>query len=86
MVCYSNSTTRRLEGFGRARGLEGFGVLKSPDNSAGVYFCVRLHGRVLTRWISLGWTRQAAEEAIDRLADRGAEGVTPSASGYSYSV
>lgn len=44
MVCYSNSTTEKLEAFGRARGLDGFGVLKSPQNSAGVFFVVQLNG------------------------------------------
>jgi hypothetical protein len=84
MVCYSNTTTARLEAYGRARGLEGFGVLKSPDNSAGVFFCVRLDGVTLTRWISLGWTRADAEAAIERLAAE--RPVTPSATGYSYTV
>ena len=41
MICYSNSTTKRLEGFAKARGLDGFGVLKSDDNSAGIFFCTR---------------------------------------------
>lgn len=85
-VHYTNSTTKRLEGFARARGLEGFGVLASRDNSAGVFFVAQLDGRVLSRWISLGWTRSEAEGAIERLAARGAEGITPSDTGYSYSV
>lgn len=67
VICYSNSTTKRLEAYGRARGLKGFGVLKSPQNSAGVFFCVQL-GETLTRWISLGWTAEEARAAIDQLA------------------
>lgn len=61
-----------------------FGVLKSPGNSAGLFFCTRLDGRVLTRWISLGWTVADARDGIERLATRGE--VSPSQTGYSYSV
>lgn len=82
MTCYSNTTTARLEAYGRARGLDGFGVLKSPQNSAGVFFCVRLDGVTLSRWISLGWTVGKAKEAIERLA--AGQGTTPSATGYVY--
>lgn len=80
----SNTTTERLEAYGRARGLEGFGVIKSGGNSAGVFFCTRLHGELLTRWVSLGWTKAEAEAAIERLAS-GAP-VQPSQTGYSYSA
>jgi hypothetical protein len=85
-IHFSNSTTERLEGFGRARGLEGFGVIASRDNAAGVYFVARFNGRTLSRWISLGWSVSEAKEAIERLATRGEEALTPSATGYSYSV
>lgn len=78
MVTTSNTTTTRLEGFGAARGLEGFGVVKS----GGRFFCVRLSGRTLTRWISLGWTRAEAEEAITRLAAD--VPLTLSETGYSF--
>jgi hypothetical protein len=80
MTAYSNTTTARLEAYARARGLEGFSVLKSNGNSAGVFFCVRRDSVTLSRWISLGWTRADAEAAIDRLAAD--VPTTPSQSGY----
>lgn len=80
MTCYSNTTTGRLEGFARGRGLEGFGILKSPGNSAGLFFCVRRDGVTLSRWISLGWTRDEAEQAIERMAAD--VPATPSQTGY----
>ena len=67
MLCYSNSTTKRLEGFAKARGLS-LGILKSPGNSAGLFFVVNEDGRPLNRWISLGWTVAEAKEGIERLA------------------
>jgi len=84
MTYYSNSTTARLEGFARARGLEDFAVVKSEGNSAGLFFCVRREGKLLSRWVSLGWSRADAEQAIERLA----AGVppTPSRTGYSLYV
>lgn len=85
MLTYSNSTTKRLEAFARARGID-CGILKSPGNSAGVFFVARLGDRVLSRWISLGWTVAEAKEAIECLATRGEASVTPSQTGYSYSV
>ena len=83
-VHYSNSTTARLEGFGRARGLQGFGVLASRDNAAGLYFVARLDGRTLPRWISLGWNRREAEQAIARLA--AGNDLAPSRTGYTATV
>lgn len=83
-VHYSNSVTARLEGFARARGIDDFGVLASRDNSAGLYFVSRLGGRVLSRWISLGWNRQEAEAAIERLA--AGNDLSPSATGYTATV
>ncbi len=80
MRILTNTTTARLESYGRARGLDGFGVVKSLDNSAGVFFVTRLGGRVLSRWIALGWTVADAKEAVQRLAF-GAEPM-PSATGY----
>lgn len=79
MLTVSNTTTRRLEGYARNRGLD-LGILKSPQNSAGVYFIATDDGRVLSRWVSLGWTVAEAEEAIERRA-AGATPV-PSQSGY----
>ncbi len=80
MACFSNTTTTRLEAFARARGLDGFGVLADRQNSAGVFFCTRLDGKVLSRWISLGWTRAEAKEAIERMAAD--EPQAPSSTGY----
>ena len=71
MAVYSSAKTRRLEGFAHARGLDDFGVLADRTNACGVYFCSRLDGRVLARWISLGWSYREAQEAIEALADRG---------------
>jgi len=68
MATNRNTTTAKLEAYARARGLEGFGVLKSHGNAAGVFFCVHRDGVMLTRWISLGWTVAEAKLAIDRLA------------------
>lgn len=64
---HANTTTARLAGYARRRGLD-IGVLISPCNSAGRYFISVLGGKVLTRWISLGWTRAEAEERIRRIA------------------
>lgn len=80
MTCYSNTTTKKLEGFAKARGLEGFGVLKSNGNSAGLFFCVRRESVTLSRWISLGWTVAEAKEVIKRMAND--QPTTPSRSGY----
>lgn len=67
MKCYSNSTTRRLESYAKARGLV-VGVMKSPDNSAGMFFVVNEDGKPLTHWVSLGWTVAESKEAIERMA------------------
>jgi len=67
VMCYGNTTTARLTGYARRRGLE-IGVLISPCNSAGRYFVSVLDGEVLTRWISLGWTRAEAEKRIRHMA------------------
>ena len=84
MTAYSNSTTDRLEGTARRLGLDGFGVLKSDGNSAGVFFCVRLDGRTLSRWIALGWTVAEARESVERLAT--GAGLRSSATGYTVTV
>lgn len=84
MICFTNSTTERLAGYGRARGLEDFGVIASRDNKAGVYFVSRLNGKVLSRWIALGWTRKEAEESIERLANE--NDLVPSQTGYTATV
>ena len=67
VVCSSNTTTARLAGYARRRGLD-IGILTSPDNMAGRYFVSVLDGKVLTHWISLGWTRAEAEERIRHMA------------------
>lgn len=64
MVIFTNTTTARLEGYARARGLD-LGVIKVPDNSRGVFFVSRLGSKVLTSWITLGWTAADARHTID---------------------
>ena len=80
MVCFSNTTTKRLEAFAHGKGIEDIGILKSSGNSAGVFFVCRLNDSLLTRWVSLGWTRAEAEASIERLS--GGQGTVPSQSGY----
>lgn len=60
---FSNTTTVRLEGFARARGLD-LGIVVSEGNSAGRFFVTRNGNDVLTHWTSLGWTRDDAERDI----------------------
>lgn len=67
VLCYGNTTTARLIGYAKRRGLD-IGVLISPSNSAGRYFVSVLDGKVLTRWISLGWTKAEAEDRIRTMA------------------
>ena len=69
MRFYSNSTTARLEGYARARGFH-LGIVISPDNAAGRYFVVSEDHEPYTRWLSLGWTREGAQEAIEDMAYR----------------
>ena len=64
---FSNRTTRHLAGYARQRGLD-VGVLFSPGNAAGRYFITYMDGKVLTHWISLGWTQAEAEERICDMA------------------
>lgn len=64
MIFYSNTTTARLEGYARARGYD-VGIVISPNNSGGRYFIVAEDGRPLVHWISLGWTKRAAEAFLD---------------------
>jgi hypothetical protein len=65
MVSYSNTTTRRLEGYARARGIKGLAIVISPDNTCGRYFVVNVNGEPLRYWRSLGWTVRDAQEAIE---------------------
>lgn len=63
MRSYSNSTTMRLEGYARARGMN-LAICISPDNSAGRYFVYNEDGKPLKYWFSLGWTVEEAKESI----------------------
>lgn len=65
MNFYSNTTTRRLEAVARRNGHR-LGIVKSPDNSAGVFFVASVDGRPLTRWAALGWTVAEARENVER--------------------
>ena len=67
MILKSNSTTRRLEGYARARGLD-LGIARVDENSAGLFFVVTKDGQPLVHWISLGWGREEATERIERMA------------------
>lgn len=67
MKSYSNTTTERLEGFARARGLD-YGILISPDNAAGRYFLVWEGDKVANWWVPLGWTVAEAKESIRHRA------------------
>jgi hypothetical protein len=62
----SNSVTKRLEGFARARGYE-CGVVVSEGNASGRFFVVNENGKPLVHWRRLGWT---ADEARESLAER----------------
>jgi hypothetical protein len=72
MIFYATSTTERLQGYARARGME-FGIAYAPDNSAGAYFVINVDRRPLPHWIALGWTRAEAEESIDQMPFERAE-------------
>ena len=63
MFAVTNSTTAQLEAFARHRGLD-IKIVKSPGNSGGVFFVTSKNDKLLSRWISLGWTREEAEERI----------------------
>jgi hypothetical protein len=65
VLLLSNSTTARLEAYARALGHD-LSILKSPQNAAGVWFVTRVSGKVLTHWISLGWTVAEAKERLQR--------------------
>ena len=75
MTHYSNSTTARLEGYARARGLT-VGICVTPDNSGGRYHVVNKDGQPLHNWIGLGWTVAEARGILTRWGhdvDRDAE-------------
>ena len=75
MTFYTNSTTERLEGFARARGLD-YGIVVSPNNSSGRLFIVRDGNEVLHRWRSLGWSTAEARETIVQGAEHDAHNAT----------
>ena len=68
MTAHSNTSTRKLEGFARARGLD-YGIMVDHENADGVFFCVNIDGDPLIHWRSLGWTRAEAEVALIRLSE-----------------
>lgn len=67
VLCLTNTTTGRLAGYARRRGLD-IEVLISPGNAAGRYFVSVWDGKVLTPWLRLGWTKAEAEERIRYMA------------------
>jgi len=81
MTATSDTVTARLEGYARARGLQ-IGVVRSRDNSAGLFFVTTRNNEILRTWISLGWNRADAEAGIDRLAADVAPAL--SSTGYTY--
>jgi hypothetical protein len=56
------------------------GIIQVPQNSAGLFFVTVKDEVVLTRWIRLGWTKEEAEERIQRMAD--GYRLAPSQTGY----
>ena len=66
MICYSNTTTARLEGYARARGLT-LGIAITPDNTGGRYHVVNEDAQPLTHWWGLGWTVAEAQDRIDEV-------------------
>jgi hypothetical protein len=64
---YSNTTTARLSGYARKRGLE-VGIRISTGSAAGKYFVAAVDGMPLATWRSLGWTKAEAEERICDMA------------------
>ncbi len=69
MTFYETWTSRRLEGYARARGFD-YGIAYTPGNSTGAYHVISIDGQPLSRWQALGWSRDEAESTIDyREAD-----------------
>lgn len=64
---YSNTTTARLSGYARKRGLD-FGIRISTSSAVGRYFVAAVDGMPLATWRSLGWTKAEAEERIRNMA------------------
>lgn len=69
MVFYTNSTTKKLEGFARRRGVD-YGIVISPNNKNGRYFVVTVNKKQLNVWSSLGWTFKEAKLTIVDNIDR----------------
>lgn len=64
---YSNTTTKRLEGYARARGIH-WAIVIDEANSQGRFFAVGdpRSGKAWSGWIALGWTAQDVRDRIDR--------------------
>lgn len=63
-VAYSNTTTKRLEGYARRQCGIDVGIAKTPDNSTGLWHVISENGEPLRSWYSLGWTVADAREAL----------------------
>jgi len=73
MIFYSTSTSRKLERYARARGLN-LGICYTPNNNGGRYHVVSEDGEPLSRWRGLGWSRSESETSIEMIvAFRGEE-------------
>ena len=64
MIFYDTYTSRRLEGYARARGLH-YGIAFTPGNNGGRYHVIAMDGEPCSSWHGLGWTRAESEDTID---------------------
>lgn len=66
MIFFSNATTKRLEGYARARGWD-LAIVRTPDNSTGAYHATGEDGRPWSHWRGLGWSTHDARARIDEM-------------------
>ena len=65
MIFFETTTTKRLEGYARARGLD-WRIAYTPNNAGGRYHLIERDGSPLTRWRGLGWSRRDVEDHIQQ--------------------
>ena len=71
MIIRTNTTTERLEGFARARGLN-VNIARVDNNRDGRFFVVGEDARPLYRWWTLGWTADEARATLEAIAEKNA--------------